>query len=177
MCLVQVKSVQYITLSYVWGNKPIFKTTQSNFQSLQTPGALDKISTLTKDVASVVKGLGIQYLWIDALCIIQDDESHKRTQISRMADIYGQSCLTIVALTGTSSESPIPGVSIPRPQTLSVVRGMPFTFHLSGLTQTAHDQIYETRGWTFQERLISRRCLYFTDRQMHFECRRGCTSD
>ncbi|KAH7390414.1 heterokaryon incompatibility protein-domain-containing protein, partial [Cadophora sp. MPI-SDFR-AT-0126] len=177
MCLVQVKSVQYVTLSYVWGNNPIFKTNQSNFQRLQAPGALNKVSNLTRDVAAVVKGLGVRYLWIDALCIIQDDESHKRTQISRMADIYGQSCLTIVALTGTSSESTLPGVSTPRPQTLSVVHGMPFTFHLSGLTKTAHDQVYETRGWTFQERLISRRCLYFTDRQVHFECRHGCTSD
>ncbi|KAK0105544.1 hypothetical protein ONS95_004096 [Cadophora gregata] len=177
MCLVQVRNVQYITLSYVWGNKPIFKTTTSNFSSLQIPGALDTVSTLTRDVAAVVRGLSIQYLWIDALCIIQDDESHKRTQISRMADIYGLSCLTVVALTGTSSDSPLPGVSTPRPQTLSVVHGMPFTFHLSGLTQTAHHQMYETRGWTFQERLISRRCLYFVDRQVHFECRHSCISD
>jgi len=177
MCLVQVKNVQYITLSYVWGNKPIFKTTQSNFESLQVAGSLDQVSTFTRDVAAVVKSLNIQYLWIDALCIIQDDEFHKRTQISRMADIYGQSCLTIVALIGISSDSPLPGISIPRPQTLSVVHDMPFTFHLSGLTQTAHDQVYETRGWTFQERLISRRCLYFADRQIHFECRHGCTSD
>ncbi|KAH6705438.1 heterokaryon incompatibility protein-domain-containing protein [Leptodontidium sp. MPI-SDFR-AT-0119] len=172
MCLVQVKSVQYITLSYVWGGKPIFKTTRENFQSLQIPGALDSVSRLTRDVASVVK-----YLWIDVLCIIQDDEGHKRVQINRMADIYGNSCLTIVALTGNDSDSPLPGISTPRPQTISVIHGMPFSFHLSGLTQTAHDQRYETRGWTFQERLISRRCLYFCDRQVYLECRKICTSD
>lgn len=177
MCLVQVKSVQYITLSYVWGGKPIFKTTRENFQSLQIPGALDSVSRLTRDVASVVKGLGVKYLWIDVLCIIQDDEGHKRVQINRMADIYGNSCLTIVALTGNDSDSPLPGISTPRPQTISVIHGMPFSFHLSGLTQTAHDQRYETRGWTFQERLISRRCLYFCDRQVYLECRKICTSD
>ncbi|KAH9218198.1 heterokaryon incompatibility protein-domain-containing protein [Leptodontidium sp. 2 PMI_412] len=177
MCLVQAKSVQYITLSYVWGGKPIFKTTRENFQSLQIPGALDSVSRLTQDVASVVKGLGVKYLWIDALCIIQDDEEHKRVQINRMADIYGNSCLTIVALTGSDSDSPLPGISTPRPQRISVVHGMPFSFHLSGLTQTAHDQRYETRGWTFQERLISRRCLYFCDRQVYLECRKICTSD
>ncbi|KAG4438463.1 hypothetical protein IFR05_006073 [Cadophora sp. M221] len=177
MCLVQVTGVLYITLSYVWGNKPIFKTTRENFQSLQIPGALDSVSRLTRDVASVVKGLGVKYLWIDALCIIQDDEEHKKVQISRMADIYGNSCLTIVALTGSDSDSPLPGISTPRPQAISVVDGMPFSFHLSGLTQTAHDQRYETRGWTFQERLISRRCLYFCDRQVYLECRKSCTSD
>ncbi|KAH7311823.1 heterokaryon incompatibility protein-domain-containing protein [Rhexocercosporidium sp. MPI-PUGE-AT-0058] len=177
MCLVQVKDVNYITLSYVWGNKPIFKTTTENFQSLQIPGALDSVSGLTRDVASVVKGIGLRYLWIDALCIIQDDEDHKKIQIGRMADIYGQSCITIVALTGSDSDSPLPGISTPRPQVISVVQGMPFSFHLSGLTQTAHDQTYETRGWTFQERLISRRCLYFSDRQVFLECRKSCASD
>lgn len=181
MCLVELEEakVDYITLSYVWGNKPMLKTTTENFPQLLNPGSLLDVQTsrLVKDAAKVVSALGLQHLWIDALCIIQDDEVHKMTQIQRMADIYGQSYLTIVALTGVDSSCGLPGISQLRPQTIEVVDGMPITFDLSGLSFTAHNQIYEQRGWTYQERLTSSRCLFFSDRQVFFECGRGSTSD
>ena len=181
MCLIAINGseVDFITLSYVWGTLPMVKTTKQNFGHFQKPRSLVEagVSRVIQDAAAVVQGLGKSYLWVDALCIIQDDEEHRLGQIWRMADIYGQSWLTIVALAGTNSSSPLPGVSHPRPQLVEVVQGMPITGVLSRLSSNAHNQVYEQRAWTFQERLISRRCLYIGERQVYLDCGYGETND
>jgi hypothetical protein len=118
-----------------------------------------------------------RYLWIDAICIIQNSIGHKKDQIERMAHIYMGSYLTIVALTATSGGSPLPGVSQPRPRLVEVVKGLSLTVNLQNLSQTARNLVYEKRCWTYQERLISKRNLYFTERQVFFECSTTCTSD
>lgn len=181
MCLVTVdgSEVDFITLSYVWGTDPMVKTTKETFGHFQNPRSLVEagVSRVIQDAATVVQGLGKRYLWVDALCIIQDDEEHRLGQIRRMADIYGQSWLTIVALAGKNSNSPLPGVSHPRPQLVEVVQGMPITGVLSRLSSNAHNQVYEQRAWTFQERLISRRCLYIGEHQAYLDCGYGETND
>ncbi|ERF75120.1 hypothetical protein EPUS_07809 [Endocarpon pusillum Z07020] len=181
ICLVTVdgSEVDFITLSYVWGTGPMVKTTKQTFGHFQKPRSLVEagVSRVIQDAAAVVQGLGKGYLWVDALCIIQDDEEHRLSQIRRMADIYGQSWLTIVALAGENSSSPLPGVSYPRPQLVEVVQGMPITGILSRLSSNAHNQIYERRAWTFQERLISRRCLYIGEHQVYLDCGHGETND
>ncbi|KAF7504250.1 hypothetical protein GJ744_002508 [Endocarpon pusillum] len=180
MCLVTVdgSEVDFVTLSYVWGTGSMVKTTKQTFGHFQKPRSLVEagVSRVIQDAAAVVQGLGKSYLWVDALCIIQDDEEHRLSQIRRMADIYGQSWLTIVALAGENSSSPLPGVSHPRPQLVEVVQGMPITWILSRLSSNAHNQIYEQRAWTFQERLISRRCLYIGEHQVYLDCGYGETN-
>jgi Heterokaryon incompatibility protein (HET) len=181
MCLVTLdgSEVDFITLSYVWGNSQMVKTTKQTFGQFQKPGSLLEagVSRVIQDAAAVVQGLGKSYLWVDALCIVQDDMEHRLGQIRRMADIYGQSWLTIVSLAGKDSSSPLPGVSHPRLQLVEVVQGMPITGVLSRLSSNAHNQIYEQRAWTFQERLISRRCLYFGEHQVYLDCGYGETND
>ncbi|KAI9867905.1 MAG: hypothetical protein M1813_007727 [Trichoglossum hirsutum] len=171
--------IDYITLNYVWGTISTVRTTKRTLGDFQKPGSLAQVgvSRVIQDAAVMVRALSMSYLWVDALCIIQDDEEHKLSQIRRMADIYGQSWLTIVSLTGKDCGSHLPGVSQPRPQLVEVVRGMPITAVLSRLSCNAYDQVYEQRAWTFQERLISRRCLYIGERQVYFECGYGETND
>ncbi|KAF8860249.1 HET-domain-containing protein, partial [Acephala macrosclerotiorum] len=135
------------------------------------------ISTLAKDIIAVVKGLGQRYLWIDALCIIQDDENNKSFQIQGMADIYSQSYLTIVALASENADSRLPGVSTRRENLITVIDGMPITTHFPGLKATSTGRVYEQRVWMFQERLLSKRCLYFSDNRIYLECQTGCVID
>ena len=181
MCLVEISwsNTQYMTLSYVWGQAPMLKTTQENFKRLQRPKSLLEagISRLIKDAAVVVKELGLRYLWVDALCLIQDNKRCLSTMIGRMADIYGASTITIVAMTGENCDSPLPGVSQPRSRHIEIANGMPFTSSLSSLTYNSVGQIYQERGWTLQEYLVSRRRIVFTQEQVFFECGHGGSSD
>ena len=94
-----------------------------------------------------------------------------------MAAIYGQAYLTVVALMGIGGNCALPGVSQLRAPLVEVVRGMPITARFPGLHYSAPNQVYEQRAWTFQERIISRRCLYLGERQAFFECSKGETSD
>jgi hypothetical protein len=165
MCLAKSVSpdIKYTALSYVWGTNELFTTQRANIHELLSAGGLAKVGLCQtiQDAIAITRGLGLSFLWVDTLCIIQDDTDHKMDQIKRMAAIYGQSYLTIVALTGTEGRSRLPGISKARSPLIEVIRGMPITAMLSDLTRTALNQVYEQRAWTYQERLVSKRCLYW----------------
>ncbi|KAF2803813.1 HET-domain-containing protein [Mytilinidion resinicola] len=194
-CLVyRDTSVQYLALSYVWGNTIMFKTTFSNCTALQQPGAFlgiqPPLSPVVRDAIEVSRRLEERYLWIDALalCIPQDDEIQKAQLLTKMDSIYPQAFLTIVALSADSAESPLPGVRqgtrlaniasvqmsiTDTEETLSnkFLTVRPF------LTDVLRNRSYNSRGWTFQGSCLSRRCLIFMDHGTFFHCYSGLESD
>ena len=130
----------------------MFTTLKQNFKDLQVPDALTKVGLCQTilDTIDLVRGLGVDYLlWVDTLCIIQDDLEHKIVQIKNMAAIYGQAYLTVVALMGIGGNCALPGVSQLRAPLVEVVRGMPITVRFPGLHYSAPNQVYEQRAWTF----------------------------
>jgi len=130
----------------------MFTTLKQNFKDLQVPDALTKVGLCQTilDTIDLVRGLGVDYLlWVDTLCIIQDDLEHKIVQIKNMAAIYGQAYLTVVALMGIGGNCALPGVSQLRAPLVEVVRGMPITARFPGLHYSAPNQVYEQRAWTF----------------------------
>ena len=102
MCLCQMpQGSRYIALSYCWPpNANTFVTTKSMKEELSVPGALRdnemKLIQTIQDAIQCVSELGEKYLWVDALCIIQDDEEHKSAQIKQMHRVYGCSLLTLI---------------------------------------------------------------------------------
>lgn len=192
-CLVyRDTSVRYFALSYVWGNTVMFKTTSSNSNALQEPGAFLRIdpplSPVIRDAIEVSRGLGERYIWIDALCIPQDNEIEKAELIAHMDSIYAQAFLTIVALSADSAESPLPGVrqgtrlaNIASVQVslTSTDERLPNKFLAvrPSLNTVLQKCSYNSRGWTFQESCLSRRCLVFTDHETFFHCDSGLESD
>jgi hypothetical protein len=192
-CLVyKDTNVQYLALSYVWGNAVMFKTTSSNCNALQQPGALlgiqPPLSPVVRDAIEVSRRLGKRYLWIDTLCILQDNEIQKAKLLTQMDSIYGQAFLTIVALSADSTESPLPGVrqgtrlasmasiqvSIPSTDERLPNKFLAVRPSLSTVLQNCS---YHSRGWTFQESCLSRRCLIFTDHETFFHCDSVLESD
>ncbi len=171
--------LRYAALSYVWGSQTQFLTLKENLTELQKPGALDQqqLQSVVVDSMAVAAALKLQYLWVDTLCIVQDDHDNKMAQIRQMAEIYGSSWITIVALSGESSSAPLPGVSTRRPQLIEKVDVDPMTIQLSDLPTVMTGRTYEKRAWTYQERLMSRRCLYFTENQAYFECASGSVGE
>ncbi|EIW58352.1 HET-domain-containing protein, partial [Trametes versicolor FP-101664 SS1] len=91
------RSGKYLTLSYVWGLDQIHKTTTSNVSQYECGIDLSLLPATIRDAIYVTHALGLQFLWVDSLCIIQDSNEDKRHEIRRMHHIYRHSHLTIIA--------------------------------------------------------------------------------
>src|SRR5438034_75540 len=85
----------YVALSYRWGDFDSFKTQMHNISGYRTRIPINGLSKTIQDAISFTRMLHIQYLWVDALCIIQDSEQDWNLQASKMADIYRNSLLTL----------------------------------------------------------------------------------
>jgi hypothetical protein len=183
-CIVEAQtSSSYLALSYVNGEAALFRTTTKNLASLKKDGALstvENLATVIKDAMQLTKDLEERYLWVDILCIVQDDVVSKHQQIMQMDTIYRSSKLTIVNLSGSHANSPLPGF---RPLTRLPIRTLQETSLGSFLVESIGPERimmkspYETRAWTFQERLLSSRCLYFSSHQVFFQCCEGTISE
>ncbi|KAH8805387.1 hypothetical protein F5884DRAFT_885675 [Xylogone sp. PMI_703] len=161
MCIIEAKGGEkYVALSYVWGNSKAFTTNKSNKKALMGPGGLnqgDLIPKVIRDAITFTKNIDIKYL--------------KLYQIERMNIIYQDAYLTLVAWVARDGNTPLPGVNTPlEPQVVRrlvnkillenrVSEDIPF---IEEFRRISH---YETRAWTFQERLLSKRCLFFHHRE------------
>jgi hypothetical protein len=121
------KGLYYLTLSYVWGTehmelesgmKPVvtnradIRTTKSGEEATPLPQLLPKT---IEDAISLTTSLGYRYLWVDALCIVQDDPSRvKKRYLDQMDAVYNCSALTIAAASGRHADCGIPGIGVPR---------------------------------------------------------------
>ncbi|KAH8889258.1 HET-domain-containing protein, partial [Thozetella sp. PMI_491] len=184
--LLYLTSRKYAALSYVWGARQRLVLTEQNRESLKRPCALDgTVSRTIQDAISFTATVGLTYIWVDALCIIQDNDDDKAAQISNFSGIYTKAVFTIVAAAGIDAEKGLPGVSMPR---TSMQHEVPVSPDMSLLTTlssqaTAYAQTdthslaqtkWASRGWTLQERALSRRLLMFTEDQILWTC--GATS-
>jgi hypothetical protein len=173
---------QYVTLSYVWGEPSTCRTMKANYLDFQMQQALAPekgiLPRVVMDAMLLVSGIGQRYLWCDRFCIIQDDEKHKHDQIGNMDKVFGGAFLTIAAISGTSSQDPLPGILPGTRSTSSIIRldgaYAVFSKHpYHTFSQELAQSVYEQRGWTFQERVLSGRCLYITNNGLYYECGRG----
>ncbi|GKZ72621.1 hypothetical protein AnigIFM50267_008998 [Aspergillus niger] len=171
-------NVRYIALSYVWGQAGGLQTLNENYETLQDKGALSPdrsdIPRTIADSMMLVLELQERYLWVDRLCILQDSEQ-KHATIRNMGKIYSHALLTIFALSGADANNGLPGVrphSRP-PQTIEKVRTARFLSALPSLGDSLEMSLHITRGWTFQEVLLSPRRLFVSDRQVYFHCKKN----
>jgi Heterokaryon incompatibility protein (HET) len=114
-CIVPASPTrEYLILSYVWGNIRTCVLLQSNKQELMEKDGLlahwNRIPLTIRDAITLTQKLGKQYLWVDSLCLVQDDPQDLMSGIRRMDTIYEQSVLTIVAAHGSDATAGLPGV-------------------------------------------------------------------
>lgn len=192
-CLAHVtERHEYLALSYPWGEtaRGFLCATTSNIDALCQPGSLDmdgveeplakKPSRTVLDAMHLATSLGFRYLWVDALCILQDDADEIRRLIHGMGGIYGRATCTIVCAAGTNADSGLKGVwntarqRLPYddPIRLSGRRLGNFSVMLSrpSLDSELRRSHWNTRGWTYQEMCLSSRSLYFTAGEVFFAC-------
>lgn len=183
-CVVMAPpSCRYATLSYVWGSTTDKNTlaTKSTIKILEEEGYLFKtpIPATIKDSIRACIELKIRYLWIDRLCIVQDDTTTvKASQINAMGDIYSHSYLTLVDLEGITMDHGLPGVSQARPShTIYKACGLSMRAIEDSFPTLVKKSKWRSRGWTFQEAMLSTRMLFFTDTGVLFECSQASQED
>ncbi|KAI1780802.1 heterokaryon incompatibility protein-domain-containing protein [Hypoxylon cercidicola] len=176
---------RYVTLSYRWGSKERLKNMKENYKSLLQPGSLtaerSSISPIILDSMKLVKKIGERYLWVDALCIVQDDEKLRTPQLELMGAIYASSVITIIATDG-DAEYGLPGIPGGIPPASSPRNLKQPVYTLCGgdkiiqlniqrrERRTSERDSYYSRGWTYQEFQMASRKLIFEDNMLYWEC-------
>lgn len=187
----RLRGAKYAALSYCWGDSKDAalqsKTTSANLGERMRGSDLSGLSPVAQDAVKVCLELGIQYLWIDALCILQgkDDISDWEAESVTMVDVYRNAFLTLCIAATTSCQDSFlapraidPGVFIPLAGEDAPERGyeiVPFreisdraTFN--GLITRSS---WFERGWVWQEMNFSPRLLVFGLGMIFFECAQG----
>ncbi|KAF5702777.1 ankyrin repeat-containing protein [Fusarium mundagurra] len=167
----------YVALSYVWGqSQGIQKPPQRQKQQESLDGIGDGIvEPAIEDAIRVTLELGYKYLWVDRYCIIQTgDEAIKQEQLRHMHLVYANAEVTLIAAAGKDSSAGLPGVpGRPRNQQPgALIQGHALvcippdpSLHIRSRS------IWATRGWTYQEGLLARRRIFFSEYEMSYECR------
>uniref|UniRef100_A0A8H7NPK3 Heterokaryon incompatibility domain-containing protein n=1 Tax=Bionectria ochroleuca TaxID=29856 RepID=A0A8H7NPK3_BIOOC len=175
---------EYATLSYSWGSVPFTKLTRETFSSFLREIPFEILPKTFHDAIRLARELGLSYIWIDALCIIQDAENHEDwlKESGRMDCIYGGSQVTLSASSALDAfQGFFPttpkynGGFVARIQTDKTCRVQDFS------TPEAYEEAVigthlGSRGWAFQEKLLSRRTLHIGDWGVFWECQSTANS-
>ena len=169
---------RYAALSHRWGSSAL-TTTLANLQSRKKCIIWAELPKIFQDAIAITRQLGLRYLWIDSLCIIQDDIEDWQRQSAQMSSIYANSYVTIAATSSDSSDSTCltsnnrarAPVELNQP---SIFARKPLT-HGHMFNSNENNSAYPLfgRAWCFQERLLSTRTLHYTRDEIVFECRTG----
>lgn len=155
----------YAALTYCWGPAPddIFKTTSANLSQNQSRIHFSDLNLLFRESITVLRSLAIPYLWIDALCIIQDSAADWHREASTMAVVYSNAHLTLSA-----SVSPSPNTALL--PTFVLVHDDRYRRGPTYMHGDVRGGTLARRGWCLQERCLSRRIVHFGRQQVHWEC-------
>ncbi|KID88652.1 tol protein, partial [Metarhizium majus ARSEF 297] len=169
----------YMTLSYRWGLNANLQLLTTNINSFQEGRPIDDLPSTFRDAISIAQRFAVRFLWIDALCIVQDSRADWEREATTMGRVYANALCNIAA---ASSDSPDGGLFRTRdPEELrpGLVRAVvdsnepPKTYYVFD-DAYASRQLFSSallqRGWVFQERLLCPRVLYFTEEQVFWEC-------
>lgn len=172
------QSVRYATLSHCWGKVKRCRLLQNNLKTYERGVVKADLPLTFREAVEVCQTLGVAYLWIDSLCIIQDSDTDWAAEAPRMADIYSNSLLTIAATASVDDE----GGLFRSP---NVQEAMPLlvTAHGGSKHQTSYHLHYEDdfeenvtaaplnrRAWVLQERYLAARIVHFAENQIYWQC-------
>jgi Heterokaryon incompatibility protein (HET) len=163
---------KYATLSYCWGSLPILlKTTNDTILERRSGIRMEDLPATIRDSILLTRTLGIQYLWIDSLCILQDSPTDWEIESASMASIYRLSTVTIVA---TTARNAYEGCAPCRNKLALVpcaVTGYDGAIHVQNQGRhVPYDKPIDQRGWTFQESQLSPRLLHCDGEQISWQC-------
>jgi hypothetical protein len=175
--LLETKGLRghYIALTHRWGGFNGVLTSKETLARFETGLPVERIPRTFQDVIRLARDLGLRYLWIDILCIVQDDDDEWVREAAAFGVIFDNAYLTVAAASASDASS---GTFLPRSpenqfvslspisdqETLFISEYSPFSFDA-----LADLQIYQ-RAWVMQELLLSRRILHVGVDQVYWQC-------
>ncbi|KAK2615791.1 hypothetical protein N8I77_002518 [Diaporthe amygdali] len=179
----------YTALSHCWGKITILRTLKSNIEAHTNCIKLETLPKTFQDAIKITRIIGVRYLWIDSLCIVQDSADDWARESATMASIYRNAYLTLAA---TAANDGSEGLFKPRQvdtyfHALSSTQNALDGVYIRARRQRRHDCLRQlddpsyhlgsnplmTRAWCFQERMLSSRILHFADDEMVWQCQEG----
>lgn len=183
--IVDVKTkMDYIALSYCWGRDGTMKLTRSNLGMWKELLPVQELPKTLRDSMAFARLLGMEYIWIDRLCIIQDDLESMAREIAAMPQVYSEAWLT---LSVSSAKDCRDGFLFSAkechealPKSLIAVRlrcpdgalGFVTLTEKSDWEKPSKESI-DYRAWTMQESMLSPRLLRFSSRYIEWNCKSG----
>lgn len=155
-CLIELPAgSRYVALSYVWPKFETLLLQKEKLEQFKVPGFLKTVSSqlpkVIQNALQVVRDLNETYIWIDALCIIQDDMVAKSGLIERMDKVYTAAYLTVIAASSADPQTnyPIPGIGVPRAHQQSVeeVDGVRLVTAFPNYNTSLDMSRWSKRGW------------------------------
>lgn len=168
--------MSYIALSHPWGEPPHFCTYRSNVEQFKKNIPFYELPKTFRDAITITRGLGLQYLWIDSICIIQGPDGDFSREAKRMEDVFSRAYCVLAASSAMGQRD---GFLKPRMQRRSVPvkpygkSSIYVSEFIDDFDQYVLHSRLNQRGWVLQERALARRTIYFTSKQSFWECGGG----
>lgn len=174
---LEISQSGFAVLSYCWGGSQPVMLTTANLLHLTSGFDASEMAQTIRDAMWVAQEIGQKYLWVDALCILQDDGRDKEREIARMGKYYGGATVTICAASASTAREGF----LSKREARSYAAG-PIRLPLRSKNGDGEGEVFvltedldveeptTTRGWTLQESLLSRRILIFTQKQIYWCC-------
>ena len=181
----QMVNKRYVALSHPWGDSTIytpFSTLRNDpkhgrdIRSFKKSIPYDQLPATFRDAVDCTRQIGIPYLWIDSLCIIQGPGGDFADEAKRMEDVYSGADCVFAASRAIDQRT---GFLSPRLQSdyVTFVNQDGKAFYvcktIDNFNKDVIDGTLNRRGWVLQERALARRTIYFTENQTYFECGKG----
>lgn len=189
------QDAEYVALSHCWGPKSTWpiRCVKATLSQFKDNISFEHLSNTFKDAINITRRLGLRYIWIDSLCIIQDDSRDWEIEAANMASIYDGAYLVVAATGSESGRGGCLGTRNLGPELISCQssQGLPCEIYarraidhsifgttdydmVSGVGNVPPDWLWDyplhNRAWCFQERLLATRVLQFTKSEMVFDC-------
>ncbi|KAK3393929.1 heterokaryon incompatibility protein-domain-containing protein [Podospora didyma] len=161
-------SMEYVVLSYAW-DPPAELFLKSDYKEDWLKENQNRLPQTTKKAMKLTRDLGIRYLWVDSLCIIQDMKGDKQANYSAIEAILASAFLTICAATGTANTEISQHIRACS-ERISLMVHHPVETHIQSSQ-------WSKGAWTCQDRLLSGRCLIFTTSGVWFQCQEESMSE
>ncbi|KAK2764993.1 hypothetical protein FQN54_008692 [Arachnomyces sp. PD_36] len=179
-CAPNLRS-KYVSLSYCWGRSSTATTTTRDSYSARTSGIpMSDLPRTLQDAITITRHFDIRYLWVDSLCILQDNQNDWARESARMADVFSNAWVVLAANRARDSGEGCFHNRVPRassivniPGTGEVYAQLLFPSDEWDSARGFDSEPLTQRGWAFQERALARRTLHYNTRQMYFECNHG----
>jgi hypothetical protein len=167
---------RYIALSHRWGSDIPLQTLKGNLSTLKETINFNDLPKTFRDAVTITREVKVRFLWIDSLCIIQDDEEDWAKEATLMENVFSSAYCTIAASCARGTNDGFLKSRRERQCVEMQVGSFP-PFYICELIDDFRGDVEQgdlnKRGWVLQERVLSRRTIYFTETQVYWECGDG----